>query len=290
MSSSSTIVNLIQRIKGNRHNSAQFWQDFTRNLEHYLVTGDLDLYLINNVQPPIFTWPQDGAQNKKQLEILQQDPISAFYKTLRINNYGPTGIRLYNNIQLDRVQQVWSLYKLVRELKFSLDQDEIIFEFGAGTGQMADVLADMKFKGKHIIYDLPLMTVLQKYFIDKRRIRNTYLLDQEDTEVINATNFLPCNQPQTEQRISNMPHINFIATYSLTEADLFTRRRFSEYMVNFDRIFIVYWPGKNEAHDQIDNAQYIDYIQDKISSTHHCFHDDNFGNGRTFMAVKKNLY
>ena len=49
--------------------------------------------------------------------------------------------------------------------------DEVIFEFGGGTGQMADVLNNLKFQGKHIIYDLPLMVVLQKYFIDKRNIK-----------------------------------------------------------------------------------------------------------------------
>ena len=91
---------------------------------------------------------------------------SIFYKTIiSSNTYGPTGIKLFNNIQLDRVQHVCCIYILVNKFNLDLQNDtEIIFEFGAGTGQMADVLNHMKFKGKHIVYDLPEMTILQKYF------------------------------------------------------------------------------------------------------------------------------
>ena len=171
----------------------------------------------------------------------------------------------------------------------SLNNDEIIFEFGAGTGQMSDVLSELNFMGRHIIYDLPLMTVLQKYFIDKKGIKNTFILDDENINIINGTNFLPCNQINSEKYVLELPNINFIATYSLTESDLNTRNKFSEYMIGFSRIFIVYWPGKNEVGDDIDNTEYIEIIRNKIDNTHYCFDSDNFGNGKVFMAVKKSI-
>ena len=272
---------IIQKVNG-PHESSVFWNEITKNLEMYLMIGDLDLYLVNNIQPAVFTWAQDADQNKKQLQILEKE--SFFYKTLSVNDYGPRGIRLYNDIQLDRVQHVWSIYNLVKELELSLEDDEIIFEFGAGTGQMADVLSDLHFKGRHIVYDLPLMTVLQKHFIDKKDIKNIFILDG-NSNIINGTNFLPCNQ-KCEKHILELPNINFIATYSLSETDINTRNKFSEYMINFSRIFIVYWPGKNEVGDYIDNTEYIEMIQQKIQKTHICYHRDNFGNGKVFMARK----
>ena len=66
--------------------------------------------------------------------------------------------------------------------------------------------------------------------------------------------------------------------------------KFSEYMVNFSRIFIIYWPGKTEIGDNNDNTEYIQTIQQKIENTHYCFHHDNFGNGKVFMAVKKTIH
>ena len=129
---------------------------------------------------------------------------------------------------------------------------------------MADVLSDLNFKGRHIIYDLPLMTVLQKHFIDKKGIKNTHILDDENINIINGTNFLPCNQINSEKYVLGLPNINFIATYSLTETDIHTRNRFSEYMIEFSRIYIVYWPGKNEVGDYNDNTEYIEMIQKKL--------------------------
>jgi len=270
-------------------NGTTFWNSITLELENYLLHGDMDLFLINNIQPHVFVWPQDGCQNKVQLEILENDKESIFYKTLSINNYGPQGIRLHNNIQLDRVQHVWSIYNLVEKLNFSLQNDEIIFEFGAGTGQMADVLSDMNFIGKHIIYDLPLMTVLQKHFIDKKNIKNTYILDDESINIINGTNFLPCNQINGESYIVNLPNINFIATYSLSEADINTRNRFTQYIMNFSRIFIVYHPGVNEVSEYVDYYEDIEKIQKLIEKTHYYSDNPHFNNGRLFMAVKKSL-
>jgi hypothetical protein len=112
---------------------------------------------------------------------LEKNKDDIFYKTIiKTNNYGPRGLNLYNNVQLDRVQQVWSIYNLVNILNFNLNnRDEIILEFGGGTGQMADVLYELGFKGKHIVYDLPLMTVLQRYFVDKRSIKTQHILDDE---------------------------------------------------------------------------------------------------------------
>jgi hypothetical protein len=280
---------IIKKVKDSSYNSSKIWYEFTKNLETYLINGDLDLYLINNIQPYVFTWPQDSIQNKHQLEILEIETESIFYKTLKVNDYGAQGVRLYKNIQLDRVQQVWSIYTLIKKLNFSLNDDEIIFEFGAGTGQMADVLSDLKFMGKHIIYDLPLMTVLQKYFIDKRGIKNTHILDDENVNIINGTNFLPSNQISSEKYVVGLPNINFIATYSLTETDINTHNRFLEYMVEFSRIYIVYWPGKNEVCDNIDNTEYIEMIQNKIENTHYCYNENNFENGKVFIAIKKSI-
>ena len=281
--------NIIQKVKNNSYTTSSSWSEFTKNLESYLINGDMDLYSINNIEPPVFNWPQGAIQNKHQLQILENDTESIFYKTLKVNDYGPQGICLYKNIQLDRVQQVWSIYNLVEKLNFSLDNDEIIFEFGAGTGQMADVLSDLNFKGRHIIYELPLMTVLQKYFIDKKGIKNTYILDDENINIINGTNFLPCNQINSEKYVLSLPNINFIATYSLTETDIHTRNKFSEYMIEFSRIYIVYWPGKCEVGDNYDNTEYIEMIQKKIEKTHFYFNDNNFENGKVFIAVKKLL-
>lgn len=283
------IKDSIRKINYKDYKLSKGWNDMTINLKYYMENENIDLFRVNEVTPHIFIWPEDSLQNKYQLQLLEKNKDSIFYKSIiSSNNYGPVGIKLYNNIQLDRVAQVWSIYILVNKLNFNLqDENEIIFEFGGGTGQMADVLKDLNFQGKHIIYDLPLMVILQKYFIDKRNIKTKYILDDENNTLINGTNLLPCNQNISEQKIVNTKNINFIATYSLTETDLETHEKFAKYLPNFNRIIIIYWPQPVEDFDNIDNEKYINNIKKNMENTHKCYVNNNFGNSKIFCAMKK---
>lgn len=168
-------------------------------------------------------------------------------------------------------------------------KDEIIFEFGAGTGQMADVLYDLNFGGQHVVYDLPLMTVIQRHFINKRNIKYTYILDDDEKNIINGTNYLPCNQIESEKHVMELPNINFIATFSLSETDIDTHNKFAKYMLNFSRIYIAYSLNQTITEDFIDNEEYIQMMKQKLENTHYCYIGENHGNGKVFMAVKKEL-
>jgi len=281
---------LIKKICNKEQKLSEGWKNMTKDLQTYLENDNLDLYKVNKIVPHIFHWPELGSQNMNQLMILQEDKESIFYKTIiKTNDYGPEGIILYKNIQLDRVQQTWSIYNLVNVLNLNLNNDEIILEFGGGTGQMADVLSDLNFKGRHIVYDLPLITILQRYFVNKRNINYTYILDDEEINIINGTNYLPCNQNNREKQIMKLPNINFIATFSLSETDIFTHNKFAEYMLNFSRIYITYSLNQTATEDYINNEEYILMIKKNIEKTHHCYIGNNHDNGKLFMAVKKEL-
>jgi hypothetical protein len=46
---------IIKKINKLSYNSSNSWIQMTKNLENYLINGDLELYLINNIEPQIFT-------------------------------------------------------------------------------------------------------------------------------------------------------------------------------------------------------------------------------------------
>lgn len=267
------------------------WCFMIRNLQNYLENGDLELFKINGIQPHVFSWPESSIQNQHYFNLFEKDKNSIFYKAITSSNtYGPKGIALYKNVQLDRVAHTVSIQELVTKLNFDLsDTNEIIFEFGAGTGQMADVLKELNFQGTHIAYDLPLMLVLQNYFVTKKNIETKYILDDEDLTLIKGTNYVGCNQIDSETKIMESPNINFIATYSLTETDIDTHNKFAEYMVNFKRILIIYHPKKLEMFDNIDNDLYIRQLKQKLEDTHYCNMDINLCNqgSNLFCAVRK---
>lgn len=263
---------------------ADKWLQNSTSLQSYILNNDLDNYNIDNVHPQVFLWPMCGQQNIKQFDILKQTPETIFYNACLSNiSYGPKNIKLYSGVQLDRVAQVWSLWML-KNFNFN-DENQIIFEFGGGTGQMGDVLQKMNFKGKHIIYDLPLMTVLQKHFVSKEGNKTQFILDDLPLHLINGANYLPCNQIEKEKEIMNLKNISFIATYSLTESDCDTRKRFKTYLKNCDRIFIIY----QEQWDNYINIKYMRELKESLELTHICSFGDNYGNGTWFYAEKNNI-
>lgn len=286
-------IDIIKKISNKSFNSSNGWELMTDKLRDYLENEDINLYYYNCIQPQVFHWPQDAKQCMIQLLVLEQNKNNIFYKTIiKKNNYGPSGIKLYKNVQLDRVNHTWSIYNMVEILKLNLSSNnEIIFEFGGGTGQMADILNELNFRGIHIVYDLPLMTILQKKFIDKINIQNEHILDNEYISLTNKTYYLPCNQSDSEKQIINLPNLNFIATYSLTETDNETHKKFAKYMKNFSRIFIIYWPQPCPMFNNINNEEYIQEIKKNIEDTHNCYIGSNYAYtaGNTFYAIKKDL-
>ena len=100
---------IIRKIIYKNFKSSGGWDDMTKTLRYYLE---------NEIKPHIFIWPEDSLQNKLQLNLLKKNTECIFYKTAISNNdYGPIGVKLYDNVQLDRVAQVWSIYILVNKGK-----------------------------------------------------------------------------------------------------------------------------------------------------------------------------
>jgi len=286
-----SLSTFIVNIEKKEFNCSTSWRENINHCRSYIISNykKLDDYKIDNVQPEIFTWPQDSIQNKRQYDFLKNNLThdNIFLKEIYKNTYGPKNIKLFNNIQLDRVQHVWSIFFLVNYLNFDLNnKNEVIIEFGAGTGQLSDVLNNLNFKGSHIIYEIPIFTILQKFFVEKEGIKTNYILDDKELNIINGTNFLPCNQNINEDKIMNLDNLTFIASYSLTETDIETHNKFYNYILNFRRVYIVYWPYKDNVGDNIDNGKYINDIFNKMKETHKCNIINNFENGNIYYAEK----
>lgn len=83
-----------------------------------------------------------------------------------------------------------------------------------------------------------------------------------------------------------LDNLTFIASYSLTETDIETYNKFYNYILNFRRVYIVYWPYKDKVGDNIDNGKYINDIFNKMKETHKCNIINNFKNGNIYYAEK----
>lgn len=65
-----------------------------------------------------------------------------------------------------------------------LEKMDTIVELGAGLGEMCDIIHKLGFKGKYIIFDLPEVSAMQKWYHDKLGYKNiTYTSDISDLPV-----------------------------------------------------------------------------------------------------------
>ena len=77
-----------------------------------------------------------------------------------------------------RIFQVSHLYLLKLATGATVTDFETILEFGAGTGEGADVAARLGFRGAYVLYDLPQMVLLQRYWL-RLAGRPSYIVGHE---------------------------------------------------------------------------------------------------------------
>lgn len=269
------------------------WEQNIHRLRQHLTEDCAELHNFHkdNWQPPLFHWPENAIQNKEELANIP--PKWDFWLEVlhRHSNYGPVGVKSYDfngsKVQLDRVQQVWSLSELSDTLAMPMQDEQTVFlEFGGGTGQMASVVQDANFKGSHFVYDYPEMLMTQKYFNNVNGNTSTFVLDSIPdslSQTAGKTNLLSNTETESLTKVLALPKIYFAGTYSFTEADESTRSLFMPHFKNFDGIYLVYW----HKFDGINNDNAVKAITDSIAATHQWKIEKHWGNhGMSLRAWK----
>ena len=141
----------------------------------------------------------------------------------------------------------------------SLDNLGLVFEFGAGTGQMASVLHDLPFSCLHVVYDMPPMLLTQRHWC--RKVGVAVRILGHDVEIKDAARCVK-RTVQTRQ-LSDVAQLLssrassdtlFVATYSLTEADFDTRAQIVQMTRQFGRMYLMF---AATAWDGIDTLGYM---------------------------------
>lgn len=134
--------------------------------------------------------------------------------------------------------------KKFNELNFTL-------EFGGGYGNLCRLIHKLGFQGKYIIFDLPVFSALQKYYLK--------LSGLPVFEEIIATGIFCINDIKKLIKIlrkytpTDKDKNLFIATWSLSESPLHVRRKISEFFPMYGYYLI----GYQDKFGEIDN--WFDY-------------------------------
>lgn len=148
------------------------WEFRRENIADNIRTHGLERFL----QWPVSSealYTRDLISADKRAEVLSKLPQWKAYR--RAIMPFQTGYARQSRYDPHLVLQAYHFSQLglhnIRELKS-------VYEFGGGFGSMALLLKRLGFKGQYIIQDLPELSQLQRYFLDKEKVYNVTLTDK----------------------------------------------------------------------------------------------------------------
>lgn len=160
------------------------------------------------------------------------------------------------------IHHAYHLFNFTEITKQNTDNIDLIFEFGGGYGSMCRVLHKAGFHKKYIIFDLPVFSALQKFYLKCLGInvlnKNQYLT--EDSGVICISEL-----SELDELLSDLGAIEnkmFIATWSLSETPILFRSHFEKYIVNFNFYLIAY----AEQFNDVNNIKYFNDIKHNLNA------------------------
>jgi hypothetical protein len=162
--------------------------------------------------------------------------------------------------------QAYHLCRFEEATGRSLASMPVIVEFGGGYGRLCQLAHDLGFKGTYVIFDLPEVAVLQRFYL--RHVGIKVSESREATwpasgvvTVVDAAELaaLLRRRPRGEAA--------FVAVGSLSEAPLALRETLLAEVESFDAFLIFY----AAQHDALDNRAY--FARWRARLTEHDWHD-----------------
>ncbi len=131
---------------------------------------------------------------------------------------------------------------------------DYVFEFGGGYGSMCRLFYNLGFHGRYIIFDLPSLSALQRYYL-----RTIGFRVKSTTEFVKSEDGIVCVS-DIQQLISLLPdHIKasnalFLATWSISESPIRIRELILPRISDFQSFLIAYQDG----FEEVNNVEYFD--------------------------------
>ena len=180
----------------------------------------------------------------------------------------PIPFKPYPKTSSNLIHHAYHLAQYEEKTNSRINDNDFIFEFGGGYGSMCRLFYNLDFKGRYILFDLPIFAALQEYYLKMLSLEvNLGSFDKD------KKNGIFC--------ISNFDHLSdiigyclanketkslFVATWSLSETPLKLRKSILPLISNFDNILISY----QNYFDNIDNCNYFNSFKSHFKDMSWC--------------------
>jgi hypothetical protein len=152
------------------------------------------------------------------------------------------------------VHHAFALSHFERTAGRRVDKFGLIVEFGGGYGSMARLMWQLGFRGHYVVYDLPEMSVVQRYYLKSLGLPASTAKAAHDGPRVSWANSPDELARLTGERVADL----FLATWSLSETQIAFREPFLQ-SVRADHFFL----GYEDQYRGVDNARFFAEWQER---------------------------
>jgi len=146
---------------------SRFWSHFSKLIETQIKNKNADRFL--TWEPVINTmFVRNENYIATEYEYLRNRPdwAARWETAIRENPVGrPQRYSADPTTSENLIHHVYHLAKFEEIIGVPVDALDFVYEFGGGYGSMCRLFHDLKFKGKYVIFDLPILSCLQRYYL-----------------------------------------------------------------------------------------------------------------------------
>ena len=248
-----TLVAALQAIPTGS-NARDFWQSNEGLVCELIAHGNLDAFL----RWPIILQTMFTDRSPwvwREFAFLRSHPLweSRWRPATRESAVGaPYRFMLHPQSSANLLHHAYHLCLLEERSRRPLADLELIVEFGGGYGSMARLCHNLGFRGRYILFDLPVFAALQRYYL------GALDLPYQDLSVTaNARLGTLCNLETLLKTSVPAQGSLFLATLSLCETPVSLRDQLLPWIGQFEQVLVTY----SEQFGEIDNLAYFARMQ-----------------------------
>lgn len=256
------------------NNVSDFWINALEELKQYINVNSL----LNILQSPTIKYTMIAEPNKIELdEIIKSDKSTYFKEIIKEDWIGkPTPYFYYLKSSGNTIHHAYSLLQLYNLYNIDISKLKTIFEFGGGYGNFCKLLIKSNFTGQYVIFDLPLMSSIQKLYLNLSKIDSnvsfTNTRHSKSISLINDITQITFNDPEL-----------FIALWSLSECPISLRDQILDSNANSKYFLIAY---SNEFMGT-DNHKYFENFRIKMTTHTWVSYEIQHMKGHSYLIGKK---
>jgi hypothetical protein len=257
-------ISKIQKIKTDNQTGAELeWSNNVNSIIDNIMKRDPRKFLSWDVIKKTMFVIRESYINIELQAIKNSNEFNDFWENVIAENSigAPMRFWKYSKSSANLIHHAYHLLKLKEKVNIEFDKLDLVVEFGGGYGSMCRLLHNCNFSGKYIIFDLPVFSALQRFYLKCVGLK---ILKPEEFKSDKSGVVCISDLQQFEDLISIKIKENeslFIGTWSLSETPLIFREKFKTNLKSYKNYLV----GFQEKFNEVDNVDYFQNIQKEFS-------------------------